>query len=527
MKRLATSYPLLLAAFPVLGTAARNAGTYTLGDLLVVLAVVVAAFAVVLALATVFLRRLGAQVPALVTTLVVMLFFFYVPLREGIDPWTRGTAFGHGGAVAMALVLTAVGIVVVMARRPKWLEAATRVLSVMALLLVGWTGMRVALQQLRGGGAAPGSALARELARPVPTRGQALRPLRDVYLIILDSYASRPILLEQFGFDDRPFEDSLRALGFTVPATTRSNYDMTEASLPSILNFAHMTPLAQEVGSSVDRTLSRYLIRKNRLARFLKQQGYRYVLIPAGWEVTSESPDADHVMRYVSGLPLVDQLDRTEFREALSQSTLLDRLISRLYRGPGRSDLWLLSAFDSLVTVPADPAPTFTLAHFMMPHRPYRFDAACRPTPRSFWRAERYDAVHDSAYIGQVRCANRRVLAAVTAILQRSDVPPVIVIQADHGSRKVGEDVQVTPEGFRSLARERFGAFGAYYLPGGGERVLGDTVTAVNVFRHILSYYFDAELPPEPNSAYFMGPGGNYLFVRADTAFVPAATSVR
>jgi hypothetical protein len=56
----------------------------------------------------------------------------------------------------------------------------------------------------------------------------------------------------------------------------------------------------------------------------------------------------------------------------------------------------------------------------------------------------------------------------------------------------------VTP----AQARERFGAFGAYYLPAGGGQLVTDTVTIVNVFRKILPYYFGADLTPEPDRLY-------------------------
>jgi hypothetical protein len=51
-------------------------------------------------------------------------------------------------------------------------------------------------------------------------------------------------------------------------------------------------------------------------------------------------------------------------------------------------------------------------------------------------------------------------------------------------------------------ARERLGAFGAYYLPDDGAAAFGDSVTVVNVLGHVLRRYFGAELPPAPDDRY-------------------------
>ena len=51
-------------------------------------------------------------------------------------------------------------------------------------------------------------------------------------------------------------------------------------------------------------------------------------------------------------------------------------------------------------------------------------------------------------------------------------------------------------------AWERFGAFGAYYLPDGGAAAFGDSVSVVNVLGNVLRHYFRADLPREPDDRY-------------------------
>ena len=67
-------------------------------------------------------------------------------------------------------------------------------------------------------------------------------------------------------------------------------------------------------------------------------------------------------------------------------------------------------------------------------------------------------------------------------------------------------------------ARERFGAFGAYYLPDGGGRLFSDSVTLVNVFQKVLSHYFGADIPPAPDDLYMSLERTPYDFAKLDPA---------
>ena len=72
----------------------------------------------------------------------------------------------------------------------------------------------------------------------------------------------------------------------------------------------------------------------------------------------------------------------------------------------------------------------------------------------------------------ELRCVDRLVLDLVTTLLRDSRPAPVIIIvPADHGSRFAGpRPSSHRPESVSTaLIRERFGAFGAFHLPAGGE----------------------------------------------------------
>src|SRR5215213_2533463 len=79
--------------------------------------------------------------------------------------------------------------------------------------------------------------------------------------------------------------------------------------------------------------------------------------------------------------------------------------------------------------LPSVEAPVFGFAHILSPHKPYVYDRECRVRPRSARNVDRA-----GAYTDQLTCLNRMVLATVTRLVQDSKVPPVILLQGDHGT---------------------------------------------------------------------------------------------
>jgi hypothetical protein len=255
-----------------------------------------------------------------------------------------------------------------------------------------------------------------------------------------------------------------------------------------------------------DPTVANLLVGRSRVAAFMKSLGYRYVFFPSQWwHATQGSPQADVEPQVWGDLNPERELTRTALRRAVLESTVL----------PGRMHTVVWDAdhvrrtLRGITLARRFGRPVFVVAHVLSPHGPYSVDRECRSPPR------RRD------YVEQVECLNRRLLALARELIRSSEVPPVILLQADHGTKTLGLNhwptaADVPP----AVARERFGAFGAYYLPGGGAAAFGDTVTAVNVLGHVLRYYFGAELPVEPDVQYLSLQDTPYDFRRVDPAWL-------
>ena len=263
--------------------------------------------------------------------------------------------------------------------------------------------------------------------------------------------------------------------------------------------------------------LPSYLTENNRAARFLKSQGYRYVLFPSAWfPATQDSPLADAVFDPWPRFSLAAEVRRTELRRAVARSTLLRRWSATM--SSDRS--FDLRFMEGLRRMPVDGAPTFVLAHTVLSHHPYYLDASCRAlerplTPRD---VEDGEPVYRAARVAQLRCADSLVVDVVTTLLRESRPEPVILIVGDHGTQFADPLHLQHPESVSpAFVRERFGAFGAIHLLAGGDSALAGSVTLVNVMGHVLRYYFGADLPPSPDDRYVSGVQP-YRFHRVDSA---------
>ena len=512
--RLVLLYPALFAAFPVLWLAVGAPGNYSLADLVILALAIVGATLGVQALIALALRRHRPTLSAFIAMLLVGWFFYFPPISEALV--TAGYSLSRPRTL---MGLLTVGVLGWLVRAKPRLYRFTPFMALTGSILVGQALVRVGIDQARILPLPARSAVVRNLSKPLP-----MRPLpreltgthRDIYLLILDGYANHGVLQQVYGFSNQPFEDSLRALGFTIPQVTLSNYAHTHLSLASLLNLDYLTGINEDVSvGDRDWTVSNYLIEHNRAVRFLKGQGYAFLFCPSAWyQSTAHNREADLELRPLTRFDWNRALDQSELRRALRRSSLLDLMIGRTVHDTDGE--YILGSFAAIGEVPNLSQPTFVVAHILAPHYPYVLDSGCRPIAKPNDKSPPWS--NKTGYLHQLRCVNKLVLALVHTIVEHSDTPPIILLQADHGSNTRNQANQSSArEVSGELAAERFGALGAYYVPGGADTAFSRLVTPVNIFRKIFSYYFGAGLPSLPDDLYFSVSARPYEFVRFDT----------
>jgi hypothetical protein len=306
----------------------------------------------------------------------------------------------------------------------------------------------------------------------------------DIYYIILDAYGREDVLRDHLSFDNSVFLNALRERGFYVADCSQSNYAYTEFSLSSTLNYDYLDQL--NVNTKVERIAT---IKQNAVRSFLEAQGYRTVSSATGWDMT-EWRDADLYLdfdRTYSALPEFEKLvmDTTILR-IISDFNLFN--INSFTNNNHRSRV--LSLLNHLKRLPIEEGDLFVFAHFVIPHPPYRFG------PNGEWLDGRPENLQ-TAYIGQVIFINREILQVIDTILAKSESPPIIIIQGDHGPPP-----QLAPSSAQKLP-----ILNAYYLPGlDADKALYSSISPVNTFRMILNSYFGQDLPLLEDISYYAPP---------------------
>jgi hypothetical protein len=248
----------------------------------------------------------------------------------------------------------------------------------------------------------------------------------------------------------------------------------------------------------------------------LETLGYKYVAIATDWGITNNTS----AEIYLSPYPLV----LSDFESYFLSSTPL-KLIYTPFQSIApivTNDVhreYINYNLAALKNAPTIPGPKFTFSHIILPHPPFVFDAEGNPIDSgggftfdspdsaSFAKAE-----YKENYVGQVEFINSQIRQVIQALLEKSQIPPVIIIQADHGSALYVnfKDLQ------GSCMKERFSIFAAYYLPGQSKDVVPQDISAVNIFRIVLNKYFNAGLVLLDNRNYFMN--GFYLYDSQDVS---------
>jgi hypothetical protein len=444
------------------------------------------------------------------TSVVVVVFFTYGPVFALIDaPW------GHWLLIPLSIVVVGLSAritsrqLLLLPKLIRYMGTTGGFLVLFAMIPITYYSVKVTIAQGFSLETALGldpvdmSIVDPELLNyDVPLRIEDLAHSPDIYYIILDEYANSHVLMEMHGFDNSPFLDALRQRGFFVAEDSRANYPATFLSLASSLNMDYLDFLS---GYDLDFSVPYQLIDDNRVSGILRNAGYQIVYFPSIYYVTSDMESADIIYRIEREVPLLG-LDYSNFDLALLDSTLLGVLLdsSEDYDITDDYRETTLYALDNLRLIPEIEGPTFTFAHLTVPHGPYVFTASDAPAPSDGTVVDgcivgegRYlpHAGESSipAYLEQINFINRAITGVVDDLLANSSVPPIIIIQSDHGHRMQEEPV-AEQWGPAEIYQHVFPILNSYYLPGYAGDPIAPDITPVNTFRLIFDYYFGTDL---------------------------------
>jgi hypothetical protein len=430
------------------------------------------------------------QKAALITTILLLLFYTYGHVYQLIESREIfGVNLGrHRYLVPLYLALGVSGIVWI-SRKLTDYQTATYVMNIAGGLLLILPIIQILSFTVRISG---GKSAIGKLEESIPfsdLRSPIMQP--DIYFIVLDSYTRADALEQEFNFDNSPFLNELKDLGFYVADCSRSNYSYTQASMAAALNLEYLPDLMDDLEElSLGKGDIWVLIKQSLVRRKLEEIGYKTVAFDTGYE-WSQIRDADYY--YGVGANPFSLSVVTPFEALLLKSTAVTLLTDS-------QSIFFREHFDSvnfphaefvqrqlfilnrLKELPAIEQPTFTFAHILIPHVPYVFDPEGNiRQDTGYFAGEFADPINEQylsdGYTGEIRFINSKILGIVHELLRNSQVPPIIIINGDHGLRN----------------ENRLQILNAYYLPENGASSLYPNISPVNSFRVVFDTYFGTD----------------------------------
>jgi hypothetical protein len=328
-------------------------------------------------------------------------------------------------------------------------------------------------------------------AMPAPVLPCDNCPKPDIYFIIFDCYTSSKTLLDQYHFDNGPFDRFLEQQGFQIQKRSYSNYVYTPNSMASMLNLAYLgsrsTPDSIMFRDYKDLIQS---IAGNRVANFLYSLGYTVVNY-SPFDLPGH-PSLQAQRFFPVNSQLITHGTLLSYMERDLQKWIEDHLEdSALLSGHRISDFDRVNRqflAGTMEESKKDPGyPRFIYTHVFMPHFPFFYDSLLHRRTLSDVAAHT-DEKDASYYLQYLPFTNACARDLITTIKRNSGGKAVIIFMSDHGFRGEGK-------GGNPSAKYAADNQNAIYFPDKDYRLFYDSISAVNEFRVVFNKLFRQNFP--------------------------------
>ena len=336
---------------------------------------------------------------------------------------------------------------------------------------------------------------------------------RDIYYFVYDRYGNESTIRNYMNYDNSPIIQSLRNEGFVPRSEAYSNYQFTAASVASTLRMGYHTDMSRDLAGPMPVNSLPYktLIESAPVSKQLNEKGYEIYNFGNWWNVTRKGYESKNVLPefeltmfnkvYLLSEMQGNALERTFlYRIFESGLTIGDYKVLRIEFG-GHPEIFVRQVNDlkKLAGEKSDK-PKFVFAHLLMPHPPYVFTENGEPAKYNGDDSD-VDIKREEKYVNQLKYTNKTIEDLVRTIKQKSDKPPIIVIQADEGPYTI-EPVPKWQEASEDQLKLKFGTLATYYLPDSTEEEVAQIGSNVNIFRYVFNKYFGASMPMLPDCSF-------------------------
>jgi hypothetical protein len=448
----------------------------------------------------------------IITSFVLILFFTYGHIWSLFVEWKwKGVFFGYKFGVTTYLApLYLVGLLLGLYCFRKMrgdFTSSTIYLNITSLVLVGMSIFNILIYEKK---------ILDDNSQQINITLKANDSKPDIYYINLDGYPRADILKKYYNYDNSPFLERLKSLGFNVIENSQSNYDDTRISIRSTLEMDYLDKFFS-TRKEFFRDNKRKGLRYTNVLRILYNSGYKTNAFETASHLTDlkNSPYLNSYFQNISGY--------NQFDDMLLKTTPLGIILQFIPIAKYRHRERMLFILDSLLKFPKHEGPSFFYVNLVSPHFPIVFDVNgdwvhwprsnkamyALPLPSSVKDKDKEFMTVKKYFCDQLTYLNNRILQNIESVLKNADKEFVIIIQSDHGERNLGGIMIPTDHGEKHLdgyfeydRSVSFCNLSAIYLPNGRQHEIPPDTSNVNTFRYVFNHVFNTRLPILPNRQY-------------------------
>lgn len=313
----------------------------------------------------------------------------------------------------------------------------------------------------------------------------------DIFFILFDEYASSNALKKYLNFDNNSLDSTLEKKKFFTIKKSKSNYNSTPFSIASLFHLNYFnTSLEDHKTVPLELLKAQKTFTSSPFFNFLESQGYtikNYGLFDI------KNHDAPHEPLFNHNID--DAFTKETFLSRIKSEILwrFNRSLSFLYRGATKkNEIDLNANFYNLKKTLTELSfqeekPKFIYTHILLPHGKYFLNRDGKKRATSY--TDDFKNIRDSLYLDQLVYANKWISTFADKASLSSKRPRIIIIAGDHGRR------DNIPKNKITNREKQFMNLSTIFFSDKNYSTLNDSITSVNIFRHILNKYFDTELP--------------------------------
>lgn len=477
-------FPFLLPLFFVLHGFVENAAFISLRNCYGLLVFYLLIAVVLYGMLYLFYRNAAKAALALVTLQIVS--FFFGPLQDLLVRYA--VWLSRSGVILPLLAILVTAIFIALKKTTRKLAPLVMFFNVLLLIYLLIDGTKAFLITTHPSGERLG--VTTPFTEHVSSCDTCSYP--DVYLLLMDEYASTASLKTWYGYDNRGLDSFLREKGFHIQQGSHSNYNYTSFSMASILNMSYLKGLgAGNLVTINDYASCGNLIRNSSVVRQFTAHGYGIVNFSI-FDLGEKPSDVNlHLLPVKANLISGQTLWARVRRDIISKIYALPvpMVKQQIYQVRDDNDRFIDGVEKESKT--SSTHPRFIYAHLEMPHSPHFYDRSGR-----LKKPEELGDTGVQPYLDYLPYTNGVIKRLVTAIRQNTHDSAVIILMGDHGARYEAPGDTGHIHDFQNL--------NAIYFPGGNYDLLYDSLSGVNQFRVVFSRIFRQNIPLLKDSAVFL-----------------------